>query len=78
MLHLTIIKYINKKIKIILDPIMLITGIQSVFEPRGELVAPNCEILEDFERFSEDFTGFPNARHQSMFQWSCEKSDYTM
>ena len=35
----------------ILDPIMLITGIQSVFEPRGELVAPNCEILNDFQGF---------------------------
>ena len=41
---------------------MLITGIQSVFEPRGELVAPNCEILTDFESFSGFFTGFPNAR----------------
>ena len=37
----------------ILDPIMLITGIQSVSEPRGELVAPNCEILKDFQRFSQ-------------------------
>ena len=64
----------------ILDPIMLITGIQSVFEPRGELVVANCEILKDFGRFSE---------HLSVFRWiserpascraqtSCEKSDYT-
>ena len=42
---------------------MLITGIQSVFEPRGELVAPNCEILTHFGRISEFFTAFPNARH---------------
>ena len=35
---------------------MLITGIQSVFEPRGELVAPNCEILKHFQRFSQFFT----------------------
>ena len=61
----------------ILDPIMLITGIQSVFEPRGELVAPNCEILEDSQRFSEFLSGFPHAWNKTMFQWSCEKSDYT-
>ena len=42
---------------------MLITGIQSVFEHRGELVAPNCEILTDFESFSAFFTGFSHARH---------------
>ena len=42
---------------------MLITGIQSVFEPRGELVVPNCEILKDFQRFSAYFTGFPRVRH---------------
>ena len=42
----------------ILDPIMLITGIQSVFELRGELVAPNCEILTDFGDFSEHFRVF--------------------
>ena len=41
---------------------MLITGIQSVFEPRGELVVANCEVLRDFESFSAFFTGFPNAR----------------
>ena len=61
----------------ILDPIMLITGIQSVFEPRGELVAANCEILTESRRIWEFFTGFPNARHQTMFRWWCEKSDYT-
>ena len=43
----------------ILDPIMLITGIQSVSEPRGELVVANCEILRDFEDFSEFFRVFP-------------------
>ena len=37
---------------------MLITGIESVFEPRGELVAPNCEILEHFRSFSEHFRVF--------------------
>ena len=37
---------------------MLITGIQSVFEPRGELVVANCEILKDFQRFSQDFRVF--------------------
>ena len=43
---------------------MLITGIQSVYEPRGELVVLNCEVLEHlgaFRRISEDFTGFPHA-----------------
>ena len=34
---------------------MLITGIQSVFEPRGELVVANCEILKHFRGFSQDF-----------------------
>ena len=37
---------------------MLITGIQSVFEPRGELVAPNCEILKHFQRFSKHLRAF--------------------
>ena len=41
---------------------MLITGSQSVFEPRGELVAANCEALTDFGDFSEHFGGFPHAR----------------
>ena len=62
---------------LILDPIMLITGIQSVSEPRGELVAPNCEILTDSHGFLEHFTGFPNAWNKRMFPWSCEKSDHT-
>ena len=30
---------------------MLITGIQSVFEPRGELVVANCEVLTHFGRY---------------------------
>ena len=37
---------------------MLITGVESDYEPRGELMAPNCEILEHFRGFSEDFRGF--------------------
>ena len=41
---------------------MLITGIQSVFEPRGELVVANCEVLTHSRSFSGYFTGFPNAR----------------
>ena len=41
---------------------MLIIGIQSVSEPRGELVVANCEVLTHFERFSAFFTAFPNAR----------------
>ena len=42
----------------ILDPIMLITSIQSDYGPRGELVVPNCEILEDFGSFSQLFCAF--------------------
>ena len=42
----------------ILDPMILITGVQSVFEPRRELVAPNCEILKDFQRFSQHLRVF--------------------
>ena len=42
----------------ILDPIMLITGAQSVFESQGEFVVANCEILKDFQRFSEHFRIF--------------------
>ena len=63
--------------KYILDPIRLITGIQSVSEPRGELVAPNCEILEDSHGFSKFFTGFPNAWNKTMFPWLYEKSANT-
>ena len=37
---------------------MLITGIQSVFKPRGELVVANCEVLPDFGSFSADFSVF--------------------
>ena len=41
---------------------MLITGSQSVFEPQGELVAPDCEPLKHFVDFSVDFPGFPNLQ----------------
>ena len=37
---------------------MLITGIQSDYGPRGELVVPNCEILEDSRNISELFGVF--------------------
>ena len=43
-------------LELILDTIMLITGVQSVVEPRGELLAPNCEILKHFRDFSEDLS----------------------
>ena len=64
----------------ILDPIMLITGIQSVFELRGELVAANCEILKHFQRFSEDLSVFPRifaCPGLRRTQTSYEKSDDT-
>ena len=53
---------------LILDPIMLITGIQSVFEPRGELVAANCEILKHFG----DFSAFLRV-----FRWISERPQQT-
>ncbi len=56
---------------------MLITGIESDYEPRGELVMLNCEVLEEFGDISEHFTGFPNAGIVGRFPWSCEKSDCT-
>ena len=37
---------------------MLITGIESDYGPRGELVAPNCEILQHSGDFSRLFTAF--------------------
>ena len=40
---------------------MLITGIQSAWESRGELAAADCEDLEDsgtFQRISAHFRGF--------------------
>ena len=64
----------------ILDPIMLITGIQSVFELRGELVAPKCEILKDFQRFSQFlrvFHGIYERLASCRAQTLCGKSDYT-
>ena len=33
------------------EPIIQITGIQSVFEPRGELMVLNCEVSEHLVTF---------------------------
>ena len=49
----------------ILDPIMLITGIQSDYGPRGELVVLNCEVLEDSRRFLEFFRAFHGISERS-------------
>ena len=37
---------------------MLITGTESDYGLRGELVVPNCEVLEHFGDFSELFRAF--------------------
>ena len=55
--------------------------VSKVFLNPGEnwwpLIVKFWSILEVFHDFSGFFTGFPNALHQTMFLWWCEKSDYT-